>query len=241
MVPLRAYLAVRRAAAATAVKRFLSGMLGAALTLASARAADTNAVVNAWLAAQTNLHSWTADFTQTRMLKTLTQPLVTTGHIWFATPNRFRWELGSPAQTIALRQSDQMFVIYPRLNRAERYPLDAKAPGEWREALALLEAGFPRNRADLESRFHIRSLTETNGSWQLALQPTSGFARRMMSEIRVGLATNDFSLTSTELVLVDGSRMRNEFTNAVLNPAFQDTVFDWKPRADFKITEPFAK
>ena len=223
------------------VKRLLPGMLGVALTLASARAADTNAVLDAWLAAQTNLHTWTADFTQTRMLKALTQPLVTTGRIWFATPNRFRWELGSPAQTIALRQADQMFVIYPRLKRAERYPLDAKTPSEWRDALALLEAGFPRDRADLESRFHILSLTETNGSWQLALQPASGFARRMMSEIRIGLATNDFSLTSTELVIVDGSRMRNEFTHSVLNPAFEDAVFDWKPGADFKITEPFAK
>ena len=223
------------------MKPFLLGLLVAALMLASVRAADTNAVLNAWLAAQTNLHTWTADFTQTRMLKTLTQPLVTTGRIWFATPNRFRWELGSPAQTIALRQADQMFVIYPRLKRAERYPLDAKTPGEWREALALLEAGFPRDRADLESRFHILSLTETNGSWQLALQPASAFARRMMSEIRVGLATNDFSLTSTELVIVDGSRMRTDFTNAMLNPVFSDTVFDWKPGPDFKVTEPFAQ
>ena len=100
---------------------------------------------------------------------------------------------------------------------------------------------FPRDRADLESRFHILSLTETNGSWQLGLQPTSSFARRMMSEIRIGLATNDFSLTSTELVIVDGSRMRNDFTNSVLNPALEDTVFEWKPGADFKVTEPFAK
>ena len=134
-----------------------------------------------------------------------------------------------------------MFVIYPLLKRAERYRLDAKTPGEWRKALALLEAGFPRDRADLESRFRILSLTETNGAWQLALQPASAFARRMMSEIRIGLATNDFSLTSTELVIVDGSRMRTDFTNCVLNPAFDDKVFDWEPGPDFTITEPFAK
>jgi len=216
-------------------------LLGATLTLRPAGAADTNAVLNAWLAAQTNFHTWTADFTQTRTLKTLTQPLVTTGHLWFATPNRFRWELGSPPQTIALRQADQMFVIYPRLKRAECYPLDTRAPSEWREALALLEAGFPRTRADLESRFHILSLTETNGSWQLALQPASAFARRMMSEIRIGLATNDCSLTSTELVFSDGSRMRNDFRNSALNPVIENRVFQWSPGPDFKVTEPFAK
>ena len=204
-------------------------------------AANTNAVLNGWLAAQTNLHTWTADFTQTRMLKTLTQPLVATGHIWFATPNRFRWELGSPAKTIAVRNADEMFVIYPRLKRAEKYPLSGSASGEWRDMLSLLDAGFPRNRVDLDSRFHVLSLMEANGSWQLTLQPKSAFARKIINEIRVGLATNTFELTSTELVFVDGSRMRNDFTNSVLNPAFDEKIFDWKPDPDFKVTEPLKK
>jgi outer membrane lipoprotein-sorting protein len=204
-------------------------------------AADTNAVLNAWLAAQTNLHTWTADFTQTRMLKTLTQPLVTTGHLWFAQPNRFRWELGVPAKTIALRNADGMFVIYPRLKRVEKYPMGSSAAGEWRDMLSLLDAGFPRNRADLDSRFRVLSLSEAKGSWQLILQPKSAFARKMMSEIRVGIATNTFGLTSTELVFVDGSRMRNDFSNPVLNPVFNDKLFDWKPDPDFKVTEPLKQ
>ena len=211
------------------------------LPWSASRAADTNAVLDAWLATQTNLHTWTADLTQTRTLKTLTQPLTATGHLWFATPNRFRWELGSPARTIAVRNADEMFVIYPRLKRAEKYPLGGNTSGEWRDMLSLLDAGFPRNRVDLDSRFQVLSLAETNGAWQLTLQPRSAFARKMMREIRVGLATNDFSLTSTELVFVDGSRMRNDFTNSVLNPAFDEKIFNWTPDPDFKVTEPLAK
>ena len=178
---------------------------------------------------------------QTRRLKTLTQPLTATGHLWFAQPNQFRWELRAPSQTIALRQADVMWVIYPLLKRAERYPLDAKAPAEWRDALALLEAGFPRDRRDFDTRFRVLSLTETNGSWQLDLQPASAFARKMMKRITVGLATNDFSLTSTELEFIDGSQMRNDFTNAVLNPGFGQEVFAWTPPADFKVTQPLGK
>jgi outer membrane lipoprotein-sorting protein len=207
----------------------------------AAPAADTNAVLNGWLSSQTNLQTWTADFIQTRTFRTLTQPLVATGHIWFATPNRFRWELGSPPQTIALRQADEMFVIYPLLKRAERYPLTGHASGQWRDMLSLLEAGFPRSRADLDSRFRIVSLTETNGAWQLALQPVSTFARRLMKEIRVGLATNNFTLTSTELVFIDGALMRNDFTNAVVNAPFDKTLFDWKPGPDFKVTKPLGR
>jgi len=204
-------------------------------------AADTNAVITGWLAAQTNVQTFNADFVQTRRLKTLTQPLTATGHLWFAQPNQFRWELRTPSQTIALRQAQEMWVIYPLLKRAERYPLDSKAPGEWRDALALLEAGFPRDRRAFDSRFRVLSLIETNGNWQLDLQPTSAFARKMMKRINVGLATNDFKLTSTELEFVDGSVMRNDFTNAVLNAGFGKEVFDWKPPADFKVTQPLGK
>ena len=207
----------------------------------SSPATDTNAVLTSWLSAQTNLHTWSADFTQTRTFRTLTQPLIATGHLWFAASGRFRWELGQPAQTIALRKADELLVIYPRLKRAERYPLTGGGADEWRDTLALLNAGFPRDRADFDARFRLLSLLETNRAWQFALQPRSASARRMMGEIRVGVATNDFSLTSTELVFADGSRMRNDFTNAVLNPDFAETVFDWQPGADFKITEPLAK
>jgi len=156
-------------------------------------------------------------------------------------PNEFRWELGQPAQTIALRHGDEMFVVYPRLKRAERYPLGAGTPAEWHDTMSLLQAGFPHDRKEFEAQFQILSLTETNGVWQFSLQPKSVFARRMMPELRIGLATNDFSLASTELVFVDGSRMRNDFTNAVLNPTLDGKLFEWSRPADFKVTYPLAK
>ncbi|MEI9959908.1 MAG: outer membrane lipoprotein carrier protein LolA [Limisphaerales bacterium] len=210
--------------------------------LQNVRAGETNSVLDAWFAAQAGLHTWSADFVQTRTLKTLTQPLVTTGHLSFAAPNDFRWELGQPAQTIALRHGDEMFVIYPRLKRAERYPIGAAAPSiEWRDTMSLLQAGFPSNRKEFDSQFQLLSLVETNGAWQLALKPKSKFAAQMMPELRIGLATNNFSLASTELVFVDGSRMRNDFTNAVSNPTLDEDVFKWTPPEDFKIVEPFKQ
>src|SRR6266478_1010237 len=69
--------------------------------LAEAVAAD--ALLTAWFNAQTNVQSWSAEVIQTRSLKTLTQPLIAHGRVWFAAPNRFRWEIGTPAKTIAVR------------------------------------------------------------------------------------------------------------------------------------------
>jgi outer membrane lipoprotein-sorting protein len=205
------------------------------------RAADPDAVLDAWFGAQTNLHTWTADLVQTRTLKTLTRPLVVNGHIAFAAPSDFRWELGRPARTMAVRSGDDMFVVYPLLKRAERYSLGASTPQQLRDTMSLLQAGFPHDRREFAAQFKVLSLTETNGDWQFALQPKSAFARQMMPQLNLRLATNDFSLASTELVFVDGSTMRSDFTNAVVNPPLDASLFQWTPPADFKVTSPFGK
>src|ERR1043165_9659598 len=113
-------------------------VFGFASSHMTAPAADNTTLVTEWVAAQTNIHSWTAEFVQTLSLRALTQPLTAAGRVWFAAPNRFRWELGTPPQTIALRQSEQMLVIYPKLKRAEKYPLTGNHAGPWTDTLALL-------------------------------------------------------------------------------------------------------
>jgi outer membrane lipoprotein-sorting protein len=211
-------------------------------TCLPAYAADTNSVVSSWLSAQTNIQTWSADFVQTRALRSLTQPLTATGHVWFAQPNKFRWELGgNPPQTIAVRDGDEMLVIYPKLKRAERYPLTGKAAGQWRDALALLEAGFPRSQAELEAQYRLLRQNVTNEVCELALQPRSSSARKMMPQIKIAFSTKDFSLQATELQFADGSTMRNDFRNAVLNPKIDESLFTPKVDNDFKITEPLKK
>jgi outer membrane lipoprotein-sorting protein len=204
-------------------------------------AASSDALLTHWLKSQTNIQTWSADFVQTRALKSLTQPLTASGHLWFAEPNRFRWELGSPPQTIAIRKADEMRVIYPKLKRAEVYPLDGRQAGPWRDALALLQAGFPRNQAELESQFRVLSETVTNQTCEVALQPKSAAARRMMPQIKIAFRTNDFSLCTTELQFADGSTMRNDFTNASLNVTLDDALFAPELESDFKIVEPLKK
>ena len=210
-------------------------------TAPSARCAELNPAVAAWLAAQPKIESWSADFVQTRSLKSLTQPLTATGHVWFQAPNRFRWELGHPPQTIAVREPDVMLVIYPRLKRVERFPLTGNQTGPWRDALALLEAGFPRSAAELEAQYNILSQTVKAGTIELALQPKSAAARRMMPRIAIEFDPKDNSLRATELQFADGSTMRNDFKNPVLNPHIDPQLFEPPIPSDYKVVEPLKK
>jgi outer membrane lipoprotein-sorting protein len=239
MVSIRSHLARKRVTRITRATLFwlcLMSCLAAPLSRA-AEAAKLDGLFEQWFAVQTNLQSWSADFTQTRSLKVLAQPLVSTGKVWVAR-SRFRWELGQPPQTIALRQPDQLVIIYPRLKRAEKYPLNDVPAGPVKDAFALLDASLPRDRAAMEERFRLVSAAETNSTLQVKLQPRSASARKFISEIIIGFHTNDFAIAMTEMQFADGSRLRNDFTNVVLNPAIPPEKFEAVLAPDIRVVEP---
>ncbi|MGZ4975275.1 MAG: LolA family protein [Limisphaerales bacterium] len=204
----------------------------------AAKADDLAPAVITWLDAQAKIHTWTANFTQTRRLKSLTQPLTAHGKVWFAEPNKFRWELGNPPQTIAVRAPQELLILYPHLKRAERFPMNAQQAGPWREALALLEAGFPRSRAAMEAQYNILSQKFNGNICQLVLQPKSVAARRMMPQIEVDFDTKENLLRGTELQFADGSTMRNDFSNIVTNPNIDMQMFSPPIPENYKVTEP---
>jgi outer membrane lipoprotein-sorting protein len=207
----------------------------------SAFAAPANEFLNQWLTAQSGLKTWTADFAQTRTLKTLKQPLRSQGRLIFAAPNNFRWQLGNPAQTIAIRNSNEMSVIYPKLKRAERYPLTGAGNEPWRDALALMDAGFPSSAAELESRFKLLSVQFTNDLAQIRMEPRSAMAKKFMSEVQLFIRTNDFAMAANQLQFADGSILRNDFTNAVKNPNLPADAFKPDVPPDFSVVEPTKK
>jgi len=235
MVSIRTHLAAGR------VARLFQCSLGilwlAAASIAGAQ--DTNALFEKWLAVQTNMQSWTGDFTQTRSLKVLAQPLTTGGKVWVR-PGQFRWELGNPPQTIVLRKPDELLIMYPQLKRVEKYSLD-NPPAQLKDALSLLDATLPRDRATMEKQFHPLAAAETNSVLQMTLRPNSASARKFIGQIVIGFRTNDFSIAATEMKFADGSSLRNDFSNVVMNQPLDDARFELKLPPDFTVVEPLRQ
>ena len=210
--------------------------LATLLVVADASRASTN--LQAWFAAQADTRTWSAEFTQTRTLKALAKPLVTKGQLWFAAPNRFRWELGSPAQTIAVRQSNQVMVIYPELRRAERYELDDAPGNPMRDMLSLLEAGFPRSQSDLEKSFKFLAISELPNECEVRLEPRAPAARRWVKEVVLRLSLATWTLSSSSLQFADGSSLRNDYRDVKQNPPIEPDLFRPEVPPSFKIVGP---
>ncbi len=109
------------------------------------------------------------------------------------------------------------------------------------EALGLLDAGFPRDRADFDARFRLLSLTATNGAWRLELQPASPGARRLLPAIHVTLDATNHSLLASELAFPDGSRLRNDFLRATLNPPLPADLFQPVLDPDVQVVTPATR
>lgn len=204
-----------------------------------AKAQTEASCVTGWLQAQTNVQTWAAAFKQTRTFKALKDPLTAKGRVWFAAPNRFRWELGEPAQTIAIRAENELVIIYPRLKRVERFPLGQA--GAWRDTLALLEAGFPRTEAGLRERYHIKSEKVVGEACEIVLEPKSPQARNLVRQISVTLDPGKYQLLGTAIVFADGSVMNNEFSQGQLNPQVPPEIFTPEIPSDYRVVEPLRK
>lgn len=195
-------------------------------------------VLDQWFEKQKALKTWRADFVQTRTLKTLTVPLTTPGKAMFSAPNQFRWELGVPAQTVAIRGAQEMVVLYPKLSRAERFQLDTEHAGKMKDLLVLLEAGFPRDRKELESRFKILQQGKKGDAYEVSMQPRSSLAKRLMPELRLSFNMESMALLSTEMIFSDGSNMRTDFTHPEMNPELGPELFGTTIPKDYQVTEP---
>ena len=203
------------------------------------------AVLQQWLNHATNLTSWHAEVLQTRHLKALTQPLTSLGQVWYVAPDRFRWELGRPPQSLVLREGNELLMLSPRLKRAEQFSLSKVAPGPMQDALSLLDTGFPRDAAEFQQHFQLLAVLTNQPSAQgllhaFRLQPHAAGARRFLPEIRVEVTATELQLVATELSFADGSRLRNDFTDAQVNPSLEPGLFRTNLDASWKIVVPVS-
>jgi outer membrane lipoprotein-sorting protein len=216
--------------------------LAASLT-APAAAADDSAdeVLSSWLERQAEIESWTAEVVQTRRLESLVRPLTANGRVWFRQPNRFRWQLGDPPKTIAVRTVDALVILYPRLEQAERYALGAELDPAWQQALALLEVGFPQDPELFRAAYGLLGGEQIDRGWRLELQPADADARRLLERIRIELSADDLTLLATELVFPDGSTMRNDFSKHLLNVELDDALFEAEIGAGYTVVNPLDR
>lgn len=196
-------------------------------------------VLAAWLDAHSKLQTWSANLLQTRHLAALAQPLSSTGNVYYSQPGLFRWELGDPPETVAIRSTNALLLVYPGLKRAETYAIAPGQGGPLRNALTLMEAGFPKDEAALREQYDISTEQSANNLSSVTLVPRASAARRLVARVSLTFQTNVFTLVTSEIEFADGSRLENQFTHSRRNPPLKADLFSTDVPEDFKLVAPF--
>lgn len=201
--------------------------LSAVLPVHAAEALDFTPVKR-WITHQEDFRAVTADFRQTRALRALKSPLASEGRLWFKAPSSFRWEIGTPAKTIVLRQGESLFLIQPAKKRVERSlaegRLDKPSP---MQALGMMSFPFARDFGDFQRTFETLSIATEGNRCHLEVLPRDAQARKFLSALKIDFNTTNGHLLGFEIATKEGSSLRNEFSNVAVNPKIPASVFEF--------------
>ncbi|TVZ40185.1 outer membrane lipoprotein-sorting protein [Alteromonadaceae bacterium 2753L.S.0a.02] len=213
------------------------------LALCSVAHADNT--LERWLAHQAEITTWQAQVIQIRRIKNLTNELSNPGTLQFIKPNQFRWELGKPLRTLAIRDGAQLLIAYPRLQQAERYPFDKITDPAMKQALLLLEVGFPSDATLFYEQYAPLKTTLINRENNkkvaiIELEPKAGGARKLLEKVILEITQEALLLEANELHFSDGSSLRNEFTQQVFNSTLPESVLN-VDLTGYEISEPLSQ
>lgn len=180
-----------------------------------------------WIARQDEFRSVAADFTQTRALRVLRDPVATPGRMWFTATGSLRWELGQPPKTIVVRKGDHTLVINPAKKTAERQPADGETKGGRPGIGAMMRFPLAKDFADFQRQFEVLALATEDSRTKVELAPRDPQARKFMKVMKLEFNSANGHLHAFEMAFKDGSSMRNEFSNVRVNQKFDRSLFDY--------------
>lgn len=187
--------------------------------LATARAADTP--LEAWLKRQVSITSLDAKFTQERKLPALKNPVTTPGRLCFSKPGKLRWQLGDPAETLAISDGTTLTLIDTAAKTARRTAVDSPQAARF----SLLSGQAFETPEKFHQTFEIIESRATAGVFQYTLKAKDRRIRSQISWIFLDIDPEKNELRALEMELQDKSRLRTIFQQPRFNLKLEDSLF----------------
>lgn len=190
------------------------------LILLATACADT-APLDAWLKRQSSIESIDTAFVQERKLPALKQPTTTPGRMSFVRPDKIRWQLGEPAETLAISDGKTLTLIDVAANTTRQAPLDSPEAARF----SLLSGRAFQSPESFQQSFEVVESRVTGGIHQYTLKAKDRRIRSQIPWLFIDIDPAKNELRSLELELRDKSRIRTIFTDPRFNKRLPDHLF----------------
>lgn len=175
-----------------------------------------------------------ADFQEEKNVRMLNKPIVSTGKIWFQSPNKFRREAKGNAPSLTVSDGQQLWIYYPNFKSAEHYSLGKRSPLD--AGIAAITASL--NLENVESIYHITGAQESDG-YLLQLTPRNPSMKRLLQTFSIKM-NNELQVVRTEMVQPNGDRIVTIYSNETRAPIPAST-FEFTPPAGTDVTTPLGR
>ena len=175
-----------------------------------------------------------ADFQEEKNVKMLNKPIISSGKIWFQSPNKFRREAKGTSPSITVSDGQQLWIYYPKFHSAEHYSLGKRSPLD--AGISAITASL--NLENVEATYHLSGTKEADG-YQLQLLPRNPSMKRFLQTFTIKM-NNEFQVVRTEMVQPNGDRIVTTYSNETRAPIPAST-FEFTPPAGTDVTTPLGK
>lgn len=189
------------------------------LLLAIARA--DNAPLDAWLKRQVSITTLDAGFTQERKLPALKNPTTTPGHLSFSKPDKVRWQLGDPIETLAVSDGTTLTLIETATKTARRTGVNSPQAARF----SLLSGRAFQSPEEFYQAFEITGSRLESGIYQYTLKAKDRRVRAQIPWVFLDIDPEKNELRALEMELQDKSRLRTIFSNPRFNLKLDDSLF----------------
>src|SRR5919204_6548614 len=175
-----------------------------------------------------------ADFQEQRMIRLMKKPILSSGKIWFQSPNKFRREVKGNSPSLTVSDGRQLWIYYPNFKSAERYPLGKGSPLD--STVAAINSSL--NLEDVENTFQINATKVDNG-YELTLLPRAPSMKRVFQKL--DLRINDqLRVERTDMLLPNGDRIITTYSNQT-RAAVPTSMFEFMPPTGTEVSTPLGK
>ncbi len=179
------------------------------------------AALDAWLKRQPSVRTLDSNFIQERKLPALKEPVTTRGRLSFSKPDKFRWQLGDPVETLAVSDGTTLTLVQTAEKSARQIPTDSPQAARF----SLLSGKAFESPEAFQQAFEIIESRVTSGIHQYTLRSKDRRVRAQIPWIFIDIDPSKNELRAMELQLQDKSRIRTVFQQPRINEPLASTLF----------------
>jgi outer membrane lipoprotein carrier protein len=180
-----------------------------------------NAALDAWLKHQTSVTSLDAAFTQERKIPALKNLTSTPGRLYFSKPDKFRYQLGNPMETLVI--SDGTNLTFVDVTNKVTRSTSVNSPQAAR--FSLLSGKAFSSPEQFYVAFEVIADSVTQGIHQYTLKAKDRKTQTQIPWVFLDIDISKNELRAIELELQDKSRLRTIFQNPRFNSKLEDSIF----------------